>query len=514
MNQAQRDPGRSSGGPSSGTVESNLAYYLERRADDSPALVAASGGMVSHGELRLEISRWRSALTEAGVGPGDRVALLTGNNPDFVSVHVATIGLGAISVPLNCDSPPAELIPQLEAVDPAVVYVGPEGESVWAHMPAPFAGRRLDAPATGDGNGGGAVAADPGLVAVAGSDPALLIFTSGTAGPPKPAILTHDNLVSSLQSVLSLPLDLVVEPQSFLAVIPLFHVFGVHMVVHLALITGGSVILDDYGNTQHMLDLIRTHRPTVVAGPPALWQRMIAQGGQAVDFRSVKLAVSGASALPPKLAVQVDDQLGLVLHDGYGLTESSAVGASTLGVDDPPLGSVGLLMPGVVARIVDTDGSECLTGDPGELWLRGPMISPGYWGDDDPPDSRVEGGWLRTGDVAVVDEQGFLAIVGRRKDLIIVSGFNVYPAEVEAALMSHPGVAQVGVVGEPLEATGEAVVAFIVPEPGHTLDDSELWSHCGERLARYKVPHRFVIADQLPIGPTGKLRRNQLLAQP
>ena len=430
--------------------------------------------------------------------------------------HVATIGLGAISVPLNCDSPPAELVPQLEAVDPKVVHVGPEGEAVWAQVAPPFAERRLsltDSDGAGAGPGNGELD-DPGVVAVSGSDPALLIFTSGTAGTPKPAILTHDNLVSSLQSVLSLPLDLVTEPHSFLAVIPLFHVFGVHMVVHLALITGGSVILDNYGNAQHMLDLIRTHRPSVVAGPPALWQRMVAQGGQAVDFSSVKLAVSGAAALPPKLAVQVDDQLGLVLHDGYGLTESSAVAASTLAVDDPPLGSVGLLMPGVEARLVDTDGTECLTGDPGELWLRGPMISPGYWGGNGTHVSRSDDGWLRTGDVAVVDEHGYLAIVGRRKDLIIVSGFNVYPAEVESALAAHPGVAQVGVVGEPLDATGEAVVAFVVPEPGVTLDDSELWAHCGERLARYKVPHRFVIADQLPLGPTGKLRRNQLLAQP
>ncbi|MDH3300507.1 MAG: AMP-binding protein [Acidimicrobiia bacterium] len=513
MNQAQRDPGGSADGSGAGTVERNLAYYLERHPAEAPALITADG-VVTHGDLRSAISRWRSALVEAGVGPGDRVAVLTGNNPDFVFVHIAAMGLGAISVPLNCDSPSAELLPQLESVDPAVVHVGPEGERVWAGIAAPFADRRLAPPAANEGDGNGSFGPDPGVVAVSGSDPALLIFTSGTAGPSKAAILTHDNLVSSLQSVLSLPLDLVSVPESFLAVIPLFHVFGVHMVVHLALITGGSVILDEYGNAQHMLELIRTHRPTVVAGPPALWQRMAAQGGQATDFGSVKLAVSGAAALLPKLAVQVDDQLGLVLHDGYGLTESSAVAASTLGVDDPPLGSVGLLMPGVEARIVDTDGSECLTGDPGELWLRGPMISPGYWGEPGRHASRVEDGWLLTGDVAVVDENGYLAIVGRRKDLIIVSGFNVYPAEVEAALLTHPGVAQVGVVGEPLDATGEAVVAFVVPEPGVTLDDSELWSHCGERLARYKVPHRFVIAEQLPLGPTGKLRRNQLLAQP
>ncbi len=381
---------------------------------------------------------------------------------------------------------------------------------------SPFPTRQADAEATEDTGSDGESGSEPAqaVAAVSGSDPALLIFTSGTAGTPKPAILTHDNLVSSLQSVLSLPIDLIAEPQCYLAVIPLFHVFGVHMVIHLALISGGSVILDEYGNAQHMLDLIRTHRPTVVAGPPALWQRMTAQGGQAVDFSSVKLAVSGAAALPPKLAVQVDDQLGLVLHDGYGLTESSAVAASTLGVVDPPLGSVGLLMPGVEARIVDTDGGECLTGDPGELWLRGPMISPGYWGDEGRHESRSDDGWLRTGDVAVVDDHGYLAIVGRGKDLIIVSGFNVYPAEVEAALLTHPGIAQVGVVGEPLDATGEAVVAFVVPEAGVTLDDSELWAHCGERLARYKIPHRFVIAEQLPLGPTGKLRRNQLLVGP
>ncbi len=513
MNQAHGDSDGSAVATGGGEVEKNLAYYLERHAADSPALITPTG-TVTHGDLQVETSRWRSALTQAGVGPGSRVALLTGNDPDFVYAHIATIGLGAISVPLNCDSPPAELLPQLEAVDPAVVHVGPEGEKVWARITSPFADRRLVLAAADASDGNGAIDHDPGVVAVSGSQPALLIFTSGTAGPSKAAILTHENLVSSLQSVLSLPLDLLSQPQRYLAVIPLFHVFGVHMVVHLALINGGSVILDNYGNAQHMLELIRNHRPTVVAGPPALWQRMVAQGGQATDFASVQLAVSGAAALPPKLAVQVDDQLGLVLHDGYGLTESSAVAASTLGVEDPPLGSVGLLMPGIEARLVDTDGSECLTGDPGELWLRGPMISPGYWGEDERHASRAEDGWLRTGDVAVVDENGYLAIVGRQKDLIIVSGFNVFPAEVEAALLAHPGVAQVGVVGEPLDATGEAVVAFVVPEPGVTLDDSELWSHCGERLARYKVPHRFVIAEQLPLGPTGKLRRNQLLAQP
>jgi len=507
MNQAGGQSGAtgSGGGAGGPRPELNLTSYFARHHGEDAAIVT-SDATVSQRQFWNDVGLWRARLADAGVVAGDRVAILAGNKPAFISVHVAVMGMGAISVPLNCDSPLAELIPQLKAVDPRAVFVGPRAEGVWGAVPAPFADRRIDAEADVDPG------SDPGLAAVTADTPALLIFTSGTAGTPKPAVLTHGNLLSSLQSVLSLPIDLVEVPHVFLAVIPLFHVFGIHMVVHLALITGAAVIVEEYGNAQNMMELIRNHQPTVVAGPPALWQRMVAQGGQVVDFASVRLAVSGAAALPARLAVLVDDQLGLVLHDGYGLTESGAVAASTLGVDDPPLGSVGLLMPGVEARIVDTDGSDCLTGDPGELWLRGPMISPGYWGEGPEHSSRTVDGWLRTGDTAVADDDGFLAIVGRLKDLIIVSGFNVYPAEVEAALVTHPAIAQVGVTGEPLDSTGEAVVAFVVPEAGTTIDDADLWAYCGERLARYKIPHRFVITDQLPLGPTGKLRRNRLVA--
>ncbi len=491
------------------TPSRNLAGYFARSAEGE-ALWTVDGSM-SHAELGELVSHWRATLAGAGVTKGDRVAIFAGNSSEFVAVHLATIGVGAISVPLNHEAPPLELVPQIEAVEPAAIFVDASAESAWTAITATERGLselRVVATAVGDLP---TELADPGLVEVSDADPAMLLFTSGTAGTPKPAILTHGNLLSSLQSVLSLPIDLVNTPQTYLAVIPLFHIFGIHMVVHLALITGGTIILENYHNAERMMQLVRERQPTVVAGPPALWQRMLDQGGQATDFSSVKLAVSGAAALPPRLAVQVEDQLGLVLHEGYGLTESSAVATSTIAVEDPPLGSVGLLMPGMEARIVEADGTECLTGDPGELWLRGPMISPGYWGESQVHSSRAEGGWLRTGDTAVVDEGGYLAIVGRLKDLIIVSGFNVYPGEVEAALLSHPKVEQVGVVGEPMASTGEAVVAFVVPVPGAVVDDSELWEFCRERLARYKVPHRFVIAEQLPLGPSGKLRRNQLL---
>lgn len=485
----------------------NIVAYLLRGKGEATAIIGRDREY-TYDQVRELVSRWQAHLVESGVGPGDRVGILTGNSIGFVAVHVATMALGAISVPLNPESPAGELVPQLEAVDPVVVYVGPVVDAAWpsvATVNQDLGDRRIGPPP--DSAPSSSFSVSP----VEADTPALLVFTSGTAGTSKPAILTHRNLTSSLQSVISQPVDFMGRHHTLLGVIPMFHVFGINLVLHLGLLLGATIVLEDYVDPVRTLQLIRNHEATVVAGAPALWQHLVDAGAEASDVATVEMAVSGAAGLPGTLAVTVSDRLGLILHDGYGMTESSAVGASTLGMDDPPIGSVGHLLPGLEARVVDQDDHDCLVGDPGELWLRGPMISPGYWGETGPHASRTEDGWLRTGDQAVVDVDGCLAIVGRKKDLIIVSGFNVFPAEVEAAIMSHPAVAQVGVVGEPSESTGEAVVAFIVPAEGETLDEAEIWAHCEERLARYKIPHRFVFAPSLPLGPTGKLRRNRLV---
>lgn len=484
----------------------NLAARCDHHTDRLALL--AGDRSVSHAELGAMTARWRGGLTTAGVGQGDRVAVLAGNTIEFVAAHLAIMGVGAMTVPLNPQSPPAELQRELAAVTPAGIVVGPGCGPVFAETAAlvpDLAERRLD-PATLD-------AADPApIAAVALDDPAVLIFTSGTAGPSKPAILTHGNLTSSLQAVLSLPVELVGQPHRFLAVLPLFHVFGLNTVLNLALLIGAVVVLDDYRSPAHTVELIGATEATVVAGPPTLWSAIhrLPEIGPA-ELASVRLAVSGAAKLPPRLKLDIAARFGLDLHEGYGLTESSAVLAASIATE-APLGSVGRLLPGVEARIVDQAGEDCLVGDPGELWIRGPMVFPGYWGDHAAGHQGplTDDGWLRTGDVAVVDEHGYLAIVDRRKDLIIVSGFNVFPAEVEAVLRSHPDVADVGIAGEPSEATGETVVAFVVPEEGVALDEADLRALCEAQLARYKVPSRYVIAAGLPVGPTGKLQRSRL----
>jgi long-chain acyl-CoA synthetase len=311
--------------------------------------------------------------------------------------------------------------------------------------------------------------------------------------------------------VLSVPLDAIRRPHVVLAVLPLFHVLGLNTLLHLALLLKGSLVLADYRDGASTVDLIEQHQVTALSGPPNFWQALAAVPDvNPQRLSSVEIAVSGAAALPASVFLAVGDRLGIKLEEGYGLTETAATVASTLGTR-APMGTVGRLLPGVEGRVVDESEADALVGDPGELWVRGAMISPGYWtpgGVDRGP--LRDDGWLPTGDLAMVDDFGHLAIVGRRKDMVIVSGFNVYPPEVERVLLSHPDVLEAGVVGEPSDTTGEAVVAFVVPHAGRDLDADELRQHCRLELARYKVPSRFVIAADLPIGPTGKLQRNRL----
>ncbi|MEL6982241.1 MAG: AMP-binding protein [Actinomycetota bacterium] len=487
----------------------NLAARLEHQRP-GPALVLGDR-VVSHQDLADRVARWRGGLLQAGVTAGDRVAIVAPAGEAMVAAHLAVMGLGAVSVPLNPDCPAGELARELDAAGTGVIFA--DGSGVEA----------LDAAlaVVGPALATDLVRLDPSELDRADAAPladvepdqvAVLLFTSGTAGPPQPAMLTHGNLTAALQSILSMPTGLLERPQTFLGVVPLFHVLGLNVVLHLALALGGSIVLAPFPGAEATIDLIERHEVTVALGPPNLWAALAAVPNVDPErLASVRLALSGAAPLPGQVKMAVTSRLGLRLDEGYGLTESGAVVSSTVATE-APAGSIGRLAPGVEARIVDDDGVDCLVGDPGELWVRGDMVFPGYWRGDRGPDRAplTEDGWLRTGDLAAVDEQGHLSIVGRIKDLIIVSGFNVYPGEVESVLVQHPDVADAGVVGEPSPATGEAVVAFVVPAAGRAIDEDGLIEHCRSELARYKVPNRIVVAPDLPIGPTGKLQRVRL----
>jgi long-chain acyl-CoA synthetase len=327
-------------------------------------------------------------------------------------------------------------------------------------------------------------------------------------------MLTHGNLVTNLGQIQGHP-SLALRPEDVgLCVLPLFHVYGLHVGIGVALAAGASVVLDRF-DAARSVRLVREHGVTVVAAVPAMWSAWLelADADAPPDsFSTVRLAVSGAAALSEETASAMRERFGVVVAEGYGLTEASAVVTAALVANRPPQpGSIGLPLPGVDVRLVDVDGADVLAGDPGEIWVRGPNVFPGYWRDEEATKRVLTAdGWLRTGDVAVADDDGELTLVDRAKDLVIVSGFNVYPAEVEEVLLAHPDVAEAAVVGEPDDRSGEAVAAYVVAEPGRAPTTDELSAHCTAALARYKCPTRVEIVDVLPRSFVGKLLRREL----
>jgi long-chain acyl-CoA synthetase len=295
-----------------------------------------------------------------------------------------------------------------------------------------------------------------------------------------------------------------------LCVLPLFHVFGLNVLLGQALAAGASVVLVQRFDPSTALETIAQRSVTVLAGAPPMFVAWCALADAPADaFRSVRLVTSGAATLGIETAEAFRDHFGLPVREGYGLTEASPVVTSSVGIQ-PRSGSVGRVLPGIEMRVVDANGEDVEDGDPGELYVKGPNVFAGYWHDQAATDRVLIDGWLRTGDVVLVDDDGYVSIVDRVKDLIIVSGFNVYPAEVEDVIATFPGVAEVAVIGVPHPHTGEAVKAYVVPAPGAELYEEPIIQHCLEHLARYKCPAKVLIVPEVPRTDAGKLLRRIL----
>lgn len=522
----------------------NLAALAEAHPPGSVALVG-HGRSLSWGELRAEVAAWRRGLSRLGVVPGDRVAIVCPNIPLFVVAYLAVLGAGAVAVPLDPSNPAVELSRQLGTVRAkAVIALPPAAEIVAGldraglgleHVCVPrdpaFGGTGAAVPAgcvplgraVADEDEGGFDAAR--LVPRAGGDLASLLFTAGTGGAPKPAMLTHGSLLANLDQMQRLPGRAVLATDVCLGALPLFHIYGLNVVLGLALASGAALALVEKFDPAGTLEVMASQGVTVVAGVPAMfaaWVELAVGGGALAEAGAggrllgrVRVAVSGAAPLRAEVATAFSQCFGVPLWEGYGLTEASPTVTSSLVEGRARPGAIGAPLPGVEVRVVDEDGTDALVGDPGEILVRGPNVFAGYWEEPEATAAVLDAdGWLHTGDVAVVDDEGSLRLVDRAKDLIIVSGFNVYPAEVEAELAAMPGVAEVAVVGVPDARTGEAVQAYVVPEPGRRLREDDLVGSCRRRLARYKCPSSVVLVAALPHGAGGKLLRRQLRGGP
>jgi long-chain acyl-CoA synthetase len=482
----------------------------------------SSNRSTTYGELRRLVAGARGGLLELGIGRGDRVAVICGNGRSFVIAYLATVGIGAVAVPLNPTSPPAELERELRTVSPVAVVVDRQSLPNWTGIDAGSLPSVRHVVVCGADVAAGSDAsshlrlddlvahAPADIVAVEPGDVAVMMFTSGTAGAPRAAMLTHGNLRSNIQQGLSARSPMRSDDVVY-GVLPLFHIFGLNVVLGIAFTVGASVLLVQRFDPATAAESVASRGVTVLPGAPAMWVAFAHFDELAADaFSSVRLALSGASRLPVAAAERCRERFGLTIAEGYGLTEASPVVTSSAGLP-PHFGSVGRALSGVEVRLVGDDGRDALVGDVGELLVRGPNVFVGYLDDPDATARVLDSdGWLHTGDLATVDEEGWLYLVDRAKDLIIVSGFNVFPAEVEEVLIKYPGVAEVGVVGVPHPHTGEAVKAYVVLEEGAAFEEDSMIADAADQLARYKCPTKVVVVDELPRNLNGKLLRRHL----
>jgi long-chain acyl-CoA synthetase len=497
----------------------NLATIIEPHPDDTVAVISR-GEPTTYGELRDQAARLRGGLLGLGLDPGDRVGIIAANNWYFVVSYLGVLGAGLVAVPINPMSPVPEVERELAAIGARVVIAGPTARATVAGLDraALPALETVITSERADLAGGvlldDLLASEPAaVVAREADDLAVLMFTSGTAGSPKAAMLTHGNLRSNLEQCQAHPGRSQGPSDVVFGVLPLFHIFGLNVVLGLSFVAGATVLLVERFDPQTAIESIVSHGVTVVSGAPTMWAALAAlPGTRPGDLATVRLATSGAAKLDPQVQRAIADRFGVGIVEGYGLTEASPVVTSGTGLAAPE-GSIGVPLPGLRVRLVDADGQDSLVGDAGELWVKGPNVFAGYWNDPVATSAALTpDGWLRTGDVAVVDDDGFLFLVDRVKDLIIVSGFNVYPAEVEEVIAAHPAVAQVAVIGVPHPYSGEAVKAYVVVAPGGSVEEDDIIHHCEARLARYKCPQKVMFVAEIPLSGTGKVLRKDLRA--
>lgn len=476
---------------------------------DHPAVrETGTGRDLTYRQVEAAVRTQARRLADAGVEPGDRVALRLPTSVDFVVACFGALRAGAVVVPLSPQAP------------------GPELEKLLDHSGAKVVITRDAEEALPDGVTGLTPESDPdGAVESvdagrSGEDVAVVSYTSGTTGPPRGVMLSHRALLANLEQLSGVE-GVLTHDDRVLITIPLFHVYGLGPGLLQAVSVGATAVLSERFEAQRTLDDCAEHGVTTITGVPTMYSEFAALGPEelARGLATVRRMTSGAAPLHPKVLGAIREAAGLDVFEGYGLTECAPVVTSTLVTGYPKPGSVGRPLPGIELRLVDSDGTDQTVpldpddvfeaeGETGLVSIRGANLFSGYWPDGGHgPDDE---GWFRTGDVGYLDVDGDLHLVDRANDLIIVNGFNVFPNEVESVIGQLPEVAEAAVVGIVDERSGEAVKAFVVPVAGASLSEQQVVDHCAAHLAGYKVPHAVEFAESLPHSATGKLRRVRL----
>ncbi|GAB7188285.1 AMP-binding protein [Kitasatospora sp. Ki12] len=487
-----------------------IGSWPARRARKTPHRTALlhEERATGYAELYDQTTRLAHLLRARGVRPGDRVAFLGPNHPAFLEALFAAGQLGAVFVPLNTRLAVPELRHQLQdsgsrllltARHSDVVELAGDVELLEAEGEA-YEALLAEAPA------------EPLDVPVGLDDLCMIMYTSGTTGSPKGAMLTHGNILWNSLNVL-VDVDLSTDEVTLVSA-PLFHTAALNMTCLPTLLKGGTAVLESAFDPARALELIERHRVTCLFGVPAMYDAVAAAPGWAeADLGSLRNLLCGGAPVPARIIRRYLDR-GLAFVQGYGMTEASP-GVLLLDRQDAltRAGTAGVPHFFTDVRLVDPAGEPAGVDEPGEVLVAGPNVTPGYWGrPEESADAFRDGSWFRSGDIAAVDAEGYVRLVDRLKDMFISGGENVYPAEVENALLEHPAVAECAVFGVPDEKWGEVGRAVVVLRPGAAAGVEELTAHLDGRLARYKIPKSVLLADTLPRSGAGKLLKGPLRA--
>ncbi len=525
------------------TYEETALYNLLENAALRHGDVTATifyGAKLTYRELHEQARRLATGLINLGVKKGDRVAIMLPNCPQAVVAYYGTLMAGAVVVQVNPMYMPRELkhqisdsgarvmialdltFPKVSQLDvPHVVYTSmPEYMPIPTKWVAPLKLKPPKIPYTHGRMRWSDLLQNPPLEKPVRLDPtedlALLQYTGATTGLAKGCMLTHRNLVANVKQTESWLYrakrgrDLVI-----MASLPFFHVYGMTTIMNLGVHLGGTLVLQPKFEPKETLKLIQKYRPSIFPGAPTMYVA-INHLPSARDYKldSIDACISGAAPLPVEVQTTFEQLTGGRLVEGYGLTEASPVTHANPIWERRKEGSIGVPWPDTECRIVDPEtGDEVPPGEVGELLVRGPQVMKGYWNRPDASAVTLRDGWLHTGDMARMDEEGYFYIADRKNDMIIAGGYNIYPREVEEVLYLHRGIKEAAVVGVPDEYRGETVKAFIVPKDGYTLDAAEVKEFCRQNLAAYKVPRLVEFRTELPKSLVGKVLRRVLLEE-
>jgi long-chain acyl-CoA synthetase len=504
----------------------NLATMLResRNAKPDHPLCHISDLTFSYAQVDEISGRVASALLGGGLRRGDKVAVQLPNLPQFIFSYFAILKAGLVMVPLNPLLKAPEVAYQLQDSESRllITFEGFAAEATAGarqagdvptyvvnlpgHDQRPEGTRHYDELYFADDTGE--------IEPTDADDTAVIIYTSGTTGKPKGAELTHFQLY--MNCTVAGGLFGFRDDDIGVAVLPMFHVFGLSSVLNVAVRFVGTLVLIPRFEPDAVLDAIARYRCTIFSGVPTMYYALLQAGLAGRDLSSLRVGVSGGAAIPGDVIRAFEEKFpGAVILEGYGLSETASTTTFNISAEQRKVLSIGKPIWGVEVRVVDDQDKPLPPGPEniGEIVIRGHNVMKGYYGKPEATAEAFRGGWFHTGDLAYADEDDYLFIVDRKKDLVIRGGYNVYPREIEEVLFAHPAVAEAAVIGKPDARLGEEVVAFVVLKPGMQADPDDIVAYSREQLAAYKYPRDVRIIDDLPKGPTGKILKRELRAE-